>query len=64
MFMCDFNFISEYFKKNGNFMTYEEEFKLEYERGLLDEEGELRYKQYQEDKESKKKEMNKSDHDL
>lgn len=43
MFLCDFNFISEYFRKNGNFMTDEEEIKLEYDRGLLDEEGKVKY---------------------
>jgi hypothetical protein len=45
MFMCDFNFINKYFKENGNFMTYEEEIKLEYERGLIDEEGNYKSKQ-------------------
>ena len=39
MFLCDFNFINEYFKKQGNFMSEEEEIELEYERGLLDEKG-------------------------
>lgn len=43
MFLCDFNFINEYFKKQGNFMTEEEEIQLEKERGLLDKDTENKY---------------------
>lgn len=57
MFLCDFNFISEYFRKKGNFMTEEEEMKLEFERGLLDEEGNKKYEQYIEDKKKKQEEQ-------
>ena len=64
MFLCDFNFINEYFKKQGNFMTEEEEIQLEKERGLLDKEAEKKYQQYLRDKQNKQEEQEKQDSDL
>ena len=56
MFLCDFNFINEYFKKQGNFMTEEEEYQLEKKRALLDKETEKINELYLSDKQNKESE--------